>query len=109
MGYYMKKTEENEKVVGYEKLLCEEVMLMTSMKQTIEYNVGKMYAKFKLVSWRKEDVFRKQYRTSGKDIFNGEHFFLKVETRDLSDNLDYVHMKIYKPIEGQGFETKLVT
>ena len=95
--YYMRKTEENTKAVGYEKLLCDEVMLTTAMKPILEHNVNKNYTSFKLVSWFKKEVYVKQYKTSGKLVFNGEHYFLKVASRDTTGNDDFVHMKVFKP------------
>ena len=95
--HYMRKTQENTKAVSYEKLLCEEVMLTTAMKPILEYNVGKNYTRFKLVSWYKKEVYVKQYKTSGKPVFNGEHFFLKIASKDTSGNDDFVHMKVFKP------------
>ena len=97
VNYYMQKTEENMNAVGYEKLLCDEVMLTTTMKPQVEYNVGKMYTRFKLASWHKKEVYVKQYKTSGKPIFNGEHYFLKIASKDEDGNEDYVHMKVFKP------------
>ena len=97
VNHYMRKTEENINAVGYEKLLCDEVMLTTTMKQLVEYNVGKMYTRFKLASWHKKEVYVKQYKTSGKPIFNGEHYFLKIASKDEDGNEDYVHMKVFKP------------
>ena len=93
----MNKTKENMKAVGYEKLLCEEVMVTTAMKQVLENNVGKRYTRFKLIAWRTKDVFVKQYKTSGKPIFNGKHYFLKVATEDTNGEGDVVHMKVFKP------------
>ena len=95
--HYMRKTEENMKAVGYEKLLCDQVMVTTAMKPVLEHNVGKRYTRFKLISWYKKEVYVKQYKTSGKPVFNGEHFFLKIASKDTDGEEDFVHMKVFKP------------